>query len=174
MTLYYLDEVGFGLALPITYTWSKRGSRNRLRVPSRWGSHGRMNLIGALSWHDQRLHFDVVAGSVTSDKVIAFVEALTEGACAERVTVVVLDNAAFHTSAVVSKQRAVWEQKNVFLRHLPPYCPHLNPIEALWKRLKAFLLPRRCYDSLAQLKQAVFEVLNLLGAIRVHSSVGSA
>jgi len=27
------------------------------------------------------------------------------------------------------------------------------------------LLPRRCYDSVAQLKQAVLEALNLLGAI---------
>lgn len=169
-----MDEVGFSLALPVTYTWSRRGSRNRLRVPTRWGSSGRLNLIGALSWQDQRLHFDVVGGSVTSDKVIAFVEALTQNANAEHVTVVVLDNAAFHTSAAVKKKRAVWEQKTVFLRHLPPYCPHLNPIEALWKRLKAFLLPRRCYDSTAQLKQAVLELLNLLGATRVYSLVGGA
>lgn len=169
-----MDEVGFGLSLPTTYTWSQRGSRNRLSVPTRWGSSGRLNLIGALSWQDQRLHFDLVESSVNSEKVIAFVEALTEDATEEHITVIVLDNAAFHTSAVVKKQHAVWEQKNVFVRHLPPYSPHLNPIEALWKRLKAFLLPRRCYDSLAQLKQAVLEVLDLLGAVRVHSSVGGA
>lgn len=160
--------------MPVTYPWSKRGSRNRLRVPTRWGSSGRLNLIGALSWHHQRLHFDLVEGNVTSDKVIAFVEALTEDATAERVTVVVLDNAAFHSSSKVKRQRTVWEQKNVFVRHLPPYCPHLNPIEALWKQLKAFLLPRRCYNSLAQLKHAVLEALTLLAAVRVHSLVGGA
>lgn len=38
LTLYYLDEIGFSLALPLTYTWSERGSANRLRVPTRWGS----------------------------------------------------------------------------------------------------------------------------------------
>lgn len=166
--------MGFSLALPVSYTWSKRGSRNRLGVPTRWGSHGRLNLIGALSWGDQRLHFDFIAGNVTSECVSAFVEALTEDASAERVTVVVLDNAPFHTSAKVKKKRAFWEQKGIFVRYLPPYCPHLNPIEALWKRLKALLLPRRCYDSVAQLKQAVLEVLDLLDAIRVGSSVGGA
>jgi hypothetical protein len=36
------------------------------------------------------------------------------------------------------------------------------------------LLPRRCYDSATQLKQALLEVLHLLGAIRVNSSVGEA
>ena len=143
-------------------------------MPTRWGSSGRLNLIGALSWSDQRLHFDLVEGRVNSDKVIAFVEALTQNADAERVTVVLLDNAAFHTSGKLKKQRAVWEERNVFLRYLPPYAPHLNPIEAFWKRLKAFLLPRRYYDSTPQLKQAVLEVLNLLDAIRVVSSVGGA
>lgn len=158
----------------MTYTWSKRGSRNRLKVPTRWGSAGRLNLIGALSWSDQRLHFDVIEGSVTGEKVIAFIEALTQNANAERVTVLVLDKAPLHPSGKVKNERTLWEEQAIFLRHLPPYCPHLNPIEALWKQLKAFLLPRRCYDSLAQLKQAVLEGLNLLGAIRVNSSLGGA
>ena len=105
---------------------------------------------------------------------MAFIEALTQNASAEHVTVVVFDNAPFHTSGKLKEQRAVWEERNVFLRHLPPYCPHLNLIETLWKRLKAFLLPRRCYDSLAQLKQVVLEVLDLLDAVRVVSSVGGA
>lgn len=145
-----------------------------MSVPSRWGSSGRLNLIGALSWSDKRLHFDLLEGNVTSEHVIAFVTALTKDAKAGRVTVMVLDNAAFHSSRLVQATRPLWEERDVYLRHLPPYSPHLNPIEALWKRLKAFLLPRRCYDSLPQLKHALLDVLNLLGAIRVHSSVGGA
>ena len=41
----------------------------------------------------------------------------------------------------------------------PSYCPHLNPIEGVWRRLKGFLMPRRFYDSLAELKQAVLSAL---------------
>lgn len=106
--------------------------------------------------------------------MLAFIEALTQNANAEQVTGVVLDNAPFHASGKVKAKRVLWDEQNVFLRHLPPYWPHLNPIEAFWKRPKAFLLPRRCYDSLAQLKQAVLETPELLGAIRVHSSLGGA
>lgn len=28
LTLYYLDELGFSLALPVTYTWSRRGNNH--------------------------------------------------------------------------------------------------------------------------------------------------
>jgi putative transposase len=176
LTLLYLDEVGFSLALPVSYTWSKRGTKNRLRVPMRWGSHGRLNLIGALAWgKEQRtLHFELVEESVKSAHVLAFIDELARNAAGDQLTVVVLDNARFHTSTNVEEKRPLWEEQGVFLRYLPPYAPHLNPIEALWKHLKSFLLPRRCYDSITQLKRAVLEALNLLGAICVNSRVGEA
>lgn len=176
MTLLYLDEVGFSLALPVSYTWSKRGSKNRLRVSMRWGSHGRLNLIGALAWGKEKrtLHFELIEESVKSEHVLTFIDELARNAPADQLSVVVLDNASFHTGANIKERRQDWEEKNVLLRYLPPYAPHLNPIEALWKRLKCFLLPRRCYDSVDQLRQALLEALDLLGAIRVNSSVGEA
>lgn len=56
-------------------------------------------------------------------------------------------------------------------RALPPaglLCPHLNLIEGVWRRLKGFLMPRRYYDSLAELKQAVLSALRLLGAVELQ------
>ncbi len=160
----------------MSYTWSKRGSKNRLCVPTRWGSHGRLNLIGALAWSKGKrtLHFELVEESVKSAHVVAFIDELARNAAGDQLTVVILDNARFHTSTRVKEKQPMWEEQGVFLRYLPPYAPHLNPIEALWKRLKSFLLPRRCYNSITQLKQALLEALDILGAIRVHSSVGGA
>ena len=106
--------------------------------------------------------------------MLAFIDKLARNAPSDQLTVVVLDNASFHTAASVRERRQGWEEKNLLLRYLPPYAPHLNPIEALWKHLKCFLLPRRYYDSVTQLKQALLEALHLLGAIRVNSSVGEA
>lgn len=51
---------------------------------------------------------------------------------------------------------------------VPAYCPHLNPIEGVWKRLKGFLMPRRFYDSLAELREAVLNALRLLGAVELQ------
>ncbi len=162
--------------MPVSYTWSKQGLKNRLCVPTRWGSHGRLNLIGALAWGKEKrtLHFKLIEESVKSEHVVAFIDELARNANEDQLTVIVLDNASFHTGANIKERRQAWEEKNVLLRYLPPYAPHLNPIEALWKHLKSFLLPRRCYDSVAQLSQALLEALNLLGAIRVNSSVGKA
>ena len=52
--------------------------------------------------------------------------------------------------------------------YLPSYCPHLNLIEGLWRHLKGCLMPRRYYDSLAALKEAVLSALQVLKAVEVQ------
>jgi transposase len=47
IVLKYLDESGFHLCLPPTrHTWTLKGAEHQHRVRSRWGSRGRINLIG--------------------------------------------------------------------------------------------------------------------------------
>lgn len=169
MRLGYLDEVGFSLSLPPTYTWSRTGSRHRLRVPTRWGSHGRINAIGTL-WHGEQeaLWYRLVEGSITSVEVIEFLDAVASSCTPESVSVVVLDNAGFHKSKVIQQRRPIWEEWGLFIRYLPPYCPFLNLIEGVWKRVKAFLLPRRWYASVKELRCAVV-ALGVLGAVEVTS-----
>lgn len=71
----------------------------------------------------------------------------------------VLDNARFHKALSIKSKEPQWRERGLFLRYLPPYSPHLNPIKTLWRVLKGFLLPRRFYPSLLDLKKAVFSVL---------------
>ena len=170
MRLGYLDEVGFSLALPPTYTWSLTGSRHRLRVPTRWGRHGRINAIGTL-WHgeEEALWYRLVEGSITRVEVIEFLEGVAASCSPGSLAVVVLDNAGFHKSKLIQKRRPGWEERGLFLRYLPPYCPFLNRIEGVWKRVKAFLLPRRCYASVGDLRQAVVAAFAVLGAVEVSS-----
>lgn len=47
--LYHLDEAGFALTLPTTYSWSVRG--RRLRVPYQAPQGRRVNVIGAYCTH---------------------------------------------------------------------------------------------------------------------------
>lgn len=51
-------------------------------------------------------------------------------------TVVVLDNASIHTAKMIRARIEEWQQRGLFLFFLPPYSPHLNIIERLWKELK--------------------------------------
>lgn len=98
-------------------------------------------------------------------KCEAFLDNLAEQVDPEGLTVVVLDNARFHKAKNIKAKEPLWQEKGLWLRYLPPYSPQLNPIEAFWRVLKGFLLPRRLYTSLKNLKEAVFSVLTTLGAI---------
>ena len=46
--------------------------------------------------------------------------------------------------------------------YLPRYSPHLNPMEGVWRRIKGFLMPKRFYPTVVELRAAVTQVLRLL------------
>jgi len=169
LTLKYLDQTGFSLMLSLCYTWFRRGSGRQFEVPTRWGSKGRLNLIGTLSLFgvSEQLEVRELEGSCTQTQVMAYLETLAESCHPKQLTVVVLDNAPFHKGQKVAERRAAWEAKGLYLRYLPAYCPQLNLIENIWRKLKGFLMPRRCYDNLNQLHEAVRIGLKALNAITV-------
>ena len=117
---------------------------------------------------DERLEFRLLEGSCRSGEVVAYLDLLAEKAEREgKPVVVVLDRAPFHRAGAVRERWLGWEAKGLRLYYLPAYCPHLNPIEGVWRRLKRFLMPRRFYDSVAELRQAVVSALSLLGAVEL-------
>jgi putative transposase len=152
--------------LSVASTWFKRGSGQQFRIPTRWGSQGRLNLIGTYTLHPTQPHLDVRAldGSCTQVQVIAYLDTLAQQCEPSRLTVVVLDNAAFHRGKALREQQAAWEAKGLYLRYLPPYAPFLNLIEGVWKQIKGFLMPRRSYNSLAELEAALCGALRAIGA----------
>lgn len=79
----------------------------------------------------------------------------------------VLDNAPFHNGKQLKEQSAAWESKGLYLRYFPTYCPQLNLIEGTWRKLKGFLMPRRCYDTVSQLRDAISIGLKALNAITI-------
>ena len=141
---------------------------------SRWGSEGRINLIGTLCLEGgvERLEYRVLEGSCDSEEVLGYLDALAERASPAKPCVVVLDNASFHTAGVIREHETEWEARGLRLYRLPAYCPHLNLIEGVWRRLKGFLMPRRFYDSVAELRQALLSALRLLEAVEVQYSLG--
>jgi putative transposase len=104
----------------------------------------------------------MLEGSTNSDEVLGYLDVLAGKAEQEdKPCVVVLDNAPFHTAGVIREREEEWEARGFTLYRLPAYCPHLNLIEGVWRRLKGFLMPRRFYDSVVELKHAVLHALHL-------------
>jgi putative transposase len=169
LTLKYLDQSGFSLMLSLCSTWFARGSGKQFKVPTRWSSQGRLNLMGTLSLFGttEQLEVRELTGSCTQAQVISYLDTLAERCNPTRLTVVVLDNAPFHKGKLLKEKRAKWEAQGLYLRYLPAYCPQLNLIEGVWRKLKGFLMPRRCYHTLNELKAALKLGLKALNTINI-------
>jgi transposase len=74
-----------------------------------------------------------------------------------------MDNARVHTAAKVKFELEAWQQRGLFIFYLPPYSPHLNIAERLWKELKARWLRPEDYLSTDQLFYAVTLALAAVG-----------
>lgn len=119
----------------------------------------------------EQLVYQVLEERWYAQPVKTYLEALAQAA--QRLTkeiVVILDKAGFHRANLIKDQQVDWEARGLSLWFQPPYAPQCNLIETVWKKLKGFLLPRRCYDNREQLLDAVLAVLDLLGAKAIGHS----
>ena len=54
----------------------------------------------------------------------------------DRKTFVVLDNAQLHRAKVIQERIPYWQKRGLYIFFLPPYSPHLNIAETVWRKLK--------------------------------------
>ena len=153
----YGDESGFCLSPVVPYLWQKKGQT--LGLPAKAHSR-RLNALGFLSRQGCLHHFETQE-KITADFVIESIEAPL--ASVMRPTVLVLDNATVHRAKLVQAKRKEWKQKGLRLLFLPPYCPHLNLIEALWRQVKYRWLWPEAYQDFETLCQSVTNVLAQVG-----------
>lgn len=81
----------------------------------------------------------------------------------EKHTVVVLDNARVHQNKKIKALQRVWAKRGLFIFFLPPYSPHLNIIERLWKELKTRWLKPGDYVDKEQLFYSLKLILDAVG-----------
>lgn len=111
----------------------------RLAVGGRGGLHagseGRgAQLLFALLSRSNALLFETTRQRITGQFILEQFERLSFSI--RKMTVVVLDNARVHTSRQVAERRPFRQRRGLFLFYLPPYSPHLNLAETLWRKLK--------------------------------------
>jgi len=116
--------------------------------------------MGVLNY-DSELRCCVVEGSVNSDCVVGYFDALSE--TITKKTVMVIDNAPIHKSNDFQNRLDDWEEKGLHFYFLPPYCPELNLIEILWRMIKHHWLPLSVYESYQNLWDGLCGVLRKIG-----------
>lgn len=153
----YGDESGFCLSPVLPYLWQKKGQT--LGLPAKAHSR-RLSVLGFLSRAGRLYHFEA-QDKMTAQFVIQSIEALLPSLSCP--TVLVLDNATVHRAKPVQAKRKEWKRKGLRLLFLPPYCPHLNKIEVLWRQVKYRWLWPDAYQNFGTLCQSVTDILAQVG-----------
>jgi transposase len=76
----------------------------------------------------------------------------------KRLIHVFLDNARYHHGVLVQE----WLARSgcrIKLHFIPSYCPHLNPIERLWRLMHQRVTHNRCYVTYNDFCQSVLNFL---------------
>lgn len=160
--LYYGDESRVSLEPCVPYAWQFRDED--VFMPSDKGAG--LNCFALLSRSNQ-CRFETTQSIINSTFIAEQLERLSFEL--KRSTVVVLDNAPAHVAKGVQERRRFWQERGLFVFYLPPYSPHLNIVEILWRKLKyQWLRPQDYLDTdvlFYQVRQALAAVGSLL---RIH------
>jgi transposase len=154
--LFYGDESQVSEAGYVPYGWIF--DDEVVEIPAQRGKA--INIWGLLS-RDNRLVFETSEKNINSEFVWQKLDEFSLKITKQ--TVVVLDNARIHTAHKIKERLEVWQKRGLYIFHLPPYSPHLNIIERLWKELKARWIAPTDYVSTENLFFAVWAALAAVG-----------
>ena len=158
LELIYFDQSGFNLSAKVVYAWQKRGMR--ITVPV---AKGKSNNVLGFMWHGcQKFESSVFDGAVDSNVVIACLDIIAQSV--EKETVIVLDNAPIHRSEEFTEKIEEWKKLGLKVYFLPTYCPSLNRIEMLWRKIKYDWLSWQAYSSYENLCRELDKILSQIGS----------
>jgi len=141
---------------PVPYAW--QFADERVSVPAAKG--GSVNCFALLA-RDCRCLAQTTPEAITGRFVAERLDALSLRLA--RPTVVVLDNAPIHHGRAVRQRRDAWQARGLFVFYLPPYSPHLNIAEILWRKLKYEWLRPEDYADAPTLRYQVWLALKAVG-----------
>ena len=155
--IYYGDESHICTEGYVPYGWQFRGED--VYIPSERSL--RLNIFGMIDRNNRYEGFSTTE-NMTADKVADFLDRLSFRI--RKNTFVVLDNASVHRCKLMRELRPIWEKRGLYLFFLPPYSPHLNIAETLWRILKGKWLRPADYCSTDSLLYATNRALAALGS----------
>jgi len=129
-----------------------------VRVPAP-GVDRKVPIYGALNYRTNHVSFCLGQGK----NATGFLAFLAQLACEyrDRPCLLVLDNASYHTAAVV-RQYLEELGSHFAVLWLPPYCPELNDLDRVWKYVKGASLANYDFGQVASLRQAISEAFDQL------------
>ncbi|WP_280673722.1 MULTISPECIES: IS630 family transposase [unclassified Dysgonomonas] len=156
INLFYGDESHVCTEGYVPYGWQFPGEN--LYISSQRAK--RLNIFGMIS-RDNHFEGFCSCESIDAQKVVSFLDQYSFKVTKK--TFVVLDNASVHRNAKIRLMRPLWEKRGLFLFYIPPYSPHLNIAETLWRIMKGKWLRPQDYASADTLFYATNRALADIG-----------
>jgi transposase len=135
--LYFQDEARFGRINTVQKCWCQKGiipkvTQQLIREYT--------YAFGAVCPETGNI-FSLIMPYADSQAMNIFLKLLSEQQQNERI-ILCMDKAGWHTT----KQLAV--PQNIILWFLPPYSPELNPVELIWRELRAKYFNNKTFNTL--------------------------
>lgn len=159
INLFFTDEAGFSLTPYIPYGWQKVGQQRGIATQNKQVA----NVLGLLNPVNKQLITYTAKGKEMIDSKFMIERFNDLAESIQKETVVVLDNAPWHRSKAFINKLAGWQEKGLFIFHLPTYSPHMNLIETLWRKIKYEWLRPKDYNSKTALKKRLMEIFTSFG-----------
>lgn len=153
----YCDEMGLSRQAVVPYGWQEVG-KSESYVPAT--PSGNLTTVGFL-YRDNRFEGYVQQGAMSSAMLIVCMDDFASRL--SRKTIVVMDNASTHKSALFEAKLAGWRKQGLHIQYIPAYCPELNLIECLWKQIKYHWLNPQDFLTSVSLRAALENILTNIG-----------
>ncbi|KAG0434715.1 Transposable element Tc3 transposase [Dictyocoela muelleri] len=152
--LIFLDESGFNLHLTRKYGYSKKNCKAYTTVPNSKGAN--VSFLCSISIEGIYC-FRIKVGSFKSSDMLDFISNELPLLTNRIVKHIVLDNASIHKTNDVVRAFA---QRGYILHFLPPYSPHLNPIEEFFSAFKSKFVNMGPCRNLEAIANRINEIAN--------------
>jgi transposase len=154
--LYYGDESHVCSQGYVPYGWQFPGEDIHIPVEKAY----RINIPGFINRQSKYMGM-MTESNIGADTVIGYLENLSF--CIRKKTVLILDNASVHKSRSIMERIPFRQQRGLFITFLPPYSPHLNIAETVWRKLKKEWIDPQDYTQKDRLFYAANRWLAALG-----------
>ena len=154
--LFFQDESRFGLMTQVSRRWARKGQRPEMLYRQ---TRQYLALFASVCPETGEMS-SLISPYMNTYAMNAHLKILSEEH-PDTCNVVVLDGAGWHRS----KELVVPD--NVKLIPLPPYSPHLNPVERIWEYIKSHFTRGAYFENLDQVENRIIE-----GARFLHKKPG--
>ena len=151
------DEATCAMWGSLGRTWAPKGKQPEIKTS---GKRKGYKLFGLIDYFSGRFFHETTTGRFNSNSYTAFLSAVLKKTT--RPIILIQDGARYHTSKACRAFFA--QQKRLSVYQLPSYSPDFNPIEYLWKKLKARSTHNHYFESFDKLMSTVDDALEFFAS----------